>query len=258
MSEAQEVEWFERWFNSPYYHMLYGNRDYKEAADFIDRLIDSLQLEKGSRVLDLACGKGRHSLQFNSKGLEVIGIDLSEKSIESAKEQANDTLDFFVHDMRQLFWLAHFDVVVNLFTSFGYFHNKEDDQQMMNGVYESLKPGGRFVIDFMNTKKVAANLVDYEEKQFGDVNFVINRKVEDGVIIKSIDVVDGSKKSSFVEEVDELYLADFIDYLTKAGFAIVSTYGNYQLQVFDEASSDRLIIVAEKPTDDWIRRIIYR
>jgi SAM-dependent methyltransferase len=247
MSKTQEIEWFERWFNSPYYHMLYGNRDHKEAADFINRLIDFLQVEKGANVLDLACGKGRHSLQLNSKGFDVIGIDLSEKSIESALEHSNESLNFFVHDMRQLFWLEHFDLVANLFTSFGYFHNKEDDQQMMNGVFESLKPGGRFVIDFMNAKKVVANLVNYEEKQVDDVKFVINRKVEDAVIVKSIDVIDGLDKTSFVEEVDELYLADFIAYLNNAGFSIKSTYGNYQLEQFDEVNSDRLIIVAEKP-----------
>ena len=249
MSEAREVEWFELWFNSPYYHMLYGNRSHKEAADFIDRLVDSLGLKKGYRILDLACGKGRHSIQLNSKGFEVIGIDLSEKSIESAQQHSNHGLDFFVHDMRQLFWLEHFDLVVNLFTSFGYFHDNEDDQQMMDGVFESLKPGGRFVIDFMNAEKVVKNLVNYEEKQVEEVKFVINRKVEDGVIIKSIDVIDGSKKSNFVEEVDELYLGDFIKYLSQAGFTIVSTYGDYQLQEFEATSSDRLIIVAEKPTD---------
>lgn len=250
MSETQDVEWFERWFNSPYYHTLYGNRNHQEAADFVDRLIDSLALVKGSRVLDLACGKGRHSIQLNSKGLEVIGVDLSEKSIESAQQHSNETLDFFVHDMRQLFWLEHFDLVVNLFTSFGYFNNKDDDQKMMNGVFESLKPGGRFVIDFMNAENVVANLVHYEEKQVGEVKFIINRKVEEGVIIKSIDVIDRSHRSKFVEQVDELYLADFTEYLSRAGFKIVSKYGNYQLEEYEPANSSRLIIVAEKPSDD--------
>ncbi len=218
-----------------------------EAAAFIDLLINTLQLEKGKRVLDLACGKGRHSLQLNAKGFEVIGLDLSEHSIQEAHSYANDTLDFFVHDMRQLFWSDHFDLVVNLFTSFGYFHNKKDDQRMMNGVFEALKPGGRFVIDFMNARKVVSNMVDFEERHVGDVQFIINRKVEEGIIIKTIDVVDGHDRLSFVEEVDALYLADFIEYLTTSGFTITATYGNYQLEPFDEIGSDRLIIVAEKP-----------
>jgi SAM-dependent methyltransferase len=247
MSEVQEVDWFERWFNSHYYHILYGNRDHNEASGFINGLIQHLKVKEGSRVLDLACGKGRHSLQLNSNGFEVIGIDLSEKSIASANQQSNDTLDFFIHDMRHLYWSEHFHLVVNLFTSFGYFHNKEDDQKMMNGVFQSLKPGGQFVIDFMNAKKVVANLVDYEEKEIKDVRFIINRKLDEGVIIKSIDVHDQLKKTSFVEEVDALYLADFIEYLTSAGFTVKSTFGNYQLQLFDERASDRLIIVAEKP-----------
>ena len=248
--EPEEIQWFERWFNSPYYHLLYGNRDESEASAFIDLLFNTLRLETGSKVLDLACGKGRHSKHINSLGYDVIGIDLSENSISEAKRSESETLDFFVHDMRQLYWQDHFQLVVNLFTSFGYFHSQSDDEKMMKGVFDSLKQGGQFVIDFLNAKKVVRDLVAHEEKSINGVRFIIDRKVDNGVIEKSIRVVDGDNKLKFVEEVDELYLPDLEERLTNSGFEIQSLYGDYALTAFDEERSDRLIIVASKPRND--------
>ena len=241
-----EIQWFEEWFNSPYYHLLYGNRDEAEASKFIDQLLDRIGLESGSRALDLACGIGRHSKHISSKGLNVTGIDLSEYSISIAKELESESLQFFVHDMRQLFWKEHFELALNLFTSFGYFHSREDDLKMMNGVFDALKNHGLFVIDFMNTKKVVKNLVDYEEKTLDGVQFIIDRKVENNIIEKSIKIIDGNRQSQFVEEVDELYLGDFEELLEVSGFELRSTFGNYELAAFDEQNSDRLIIIAEK------------
>ena len=119
MSEDKHTEWFESWFDSPYYHVLYKNRDFSEAELFIDKLIQLIEPTKASRVLDLACGKGRHSIYLNKKGFDVTGIDLSEKSIACAKTAENETLHFYMHDMRKLFRTNYFDVVLNLFTSFG-------------------------------------------------------------------------------------------------------------------------------------------
>ena len=116
MIENKCNEWFEDWFDSPYYHLLYKNRDYSEAESFIDNLISFLKPEEGSRFLDLGCGKGRHSIYLNKKGFDVTGIDLSENSIAAAKEFENEQQNFYVHDMRKLFRTNYFDCVVNLFT----------------------------------------------------------------------------------------------------------------------------------------------
>ena len=83
------MNWYTDWFNSTYYHVLYKNRDVKEAQSFIDNLISKLQLRKTSNLIDIACGKGRHASYFNSKGMNVLGIDLSPKSIASAKQNEN-------------------------------------------------------------------------------------------------------------------------------------------------------------------------
>ncbi|MDC0303516.1 class I SAM-dependent methyltransferase [Flavobacteriales bacterium] len=238
--------WFVSWFNSPYYHILYKDRDISEAEAFVDKLSDYVTVPTGSRALDLACGKGRHSVRLWKNGYEVIGIDLSKDSIAEAKLNEKEGLDFFEHDMRELYWNDYFDVVVNLFTSFGYFHNKEDDQKTITSVADSLKNSGLFVIDFMNAVKVIENLVDYEEKTVDGVKFEITRSVEEDVIVKRIHVIDGEVELDFEEQVDALKKVDFQDYLNQAGMTITSTFGDYQLNLFEEKTSDRLIIIAKK------------
>jgi len=240
-------DWFATWFNSPYYHILYKNRDDEEAEKFIDKLVSHLSLEKGSRALDLACGKGRHSLQLRNAGYEVVGIDLSEESIEEAKSIERDGLEFFVHDMRSLYWSEHFDLVANLFTSFGYFHDAEDDQNTISSVADSLKPGGVFVLDFLNAIEVQENLVDYEEKEIDGIRFELNRSVEDGIIKKRIHVIDGDVELNFEEQVDALRLDDFKGYFGEAGLELETTFGNYDLEPFDRSASDRLIMITRKP-----------
>src|SRR5699024_4430381 len=101
MEAKPKKEWFRTWFNSPYYHILYANRDKKEAEHFIRVLIGYLVLKVDCKILDLACGIGRHSIQLNKLGYEVWGIYLSEKSIKEAKEEENSKLHFDVFDMRQ-------------------------------------------------------------------------------------------------------------------------------------------------------------
>ncbi|MBI1286461.1 MAG: methyltransferase domain-containing protein [Flavobacteriales bacterium] len=245
--------WFKTWFNSPYYHLLYRNRDEAEAERFIDRLTAYLDLPRGSRALDLACGKGRHSLHLRKNGFDVVGIDLAEDSIEEARTLECDGLEFFVHDMRSLYWTKHFDLVVNLFTSFGYFHSADDDQKTISTVADALKPQGIFILDFMNVEKVIANLVDYEERTIDGVQFEISRAVEDGTIVKRIHVIDGDPENSgqvveldFEEQVDALKLQDFVAYFEAAGLELMETFGDYNLNRFDTQHSDRLILIAKK------------
>lgn len=239
--------WFETWFNSHYYHILYQNRDQEEAARFIRNLAKYLDLPSGAKALDLACGKGRHALQLRKLGFEVVGIDLAEESINEAKLQEQDGLEFFVHDMRTLYWTDHFDVVVNLFTSFGYFHNADDDQKTISSISEALKPGGVVVIDFLNAEKVIRNLVKEETKQIDGVLFEISRSVEDEIIKKRIKVVDGQFQGEFEEQVDALGLDDFSHYMSTAGLEVKEVFGDYELHHFNAETSDRLIIVAQKP-----------
>lgn len=246
MSGIKHTEWFESWFDSPYYHLLYKNRDFSEAELFIDNLITLLHPEKGSRFMDLGCGKGRHSFYLNQKGFDVTGLDLSEESILSAKQSENEHLHFYVHDMRKLFRTNYFDIIVNLFTSFGYFDQKRDDQATFDAICKGLKPEGIFVMDFMNSKKVISNLSPFETKIIEGIEFKITKKIEHNFIVKQIEFFDKGKQYCFQERVKALVLSDFEKYFEVNKLKIVHLRGNYNLEDFNEIVSDRLIIVAKK------------
>lgn len=100
MSE-QKKAWYASWFDTPYYHILYKDRDYDEAQLFIDNLTHYLNIAEDATILDVACGKGRHAIYLNSLGYDVVGTDLSSNSIEEAKAFENEKLHFEVHDMRE-------------------------------------------------------------------------------------------------------------------------------------------------------------
>ena len=240
------MSWFTNWFDSPYYHTLYKNRDEKEAQAFIDNLIDYLQIPKGSKLIDIACGKGRHAKYFNKKGMEVVGVDLSQNSINTAKKDENKNLQFSVHDMRENYQENSFDVVTNLFTSYGYFENNKDEQKAINAMANNLKKEGILIIDFMNTKKVIANLVLNEQKTINNIQFDITRQVKDGFIIKDIRITDGKEEQQFQEKVKAITLADYSEFITNAGLKIIDIFGNYKLDNFDEEISDRLILICKK------------
>ncbi len=132
------MAWFETWFDTPYYHILYKDRDFAEAENFITLLINHLKIQKGSKIIDLACGKGRHSVFLNQMGYEVLGLDLSQQSIDHNKKFENPDLKFEVHDMREEIYgqlsSQKVDGVFNLFTSFGYFEDEKDDQKVFQSI----------------------------------------------------------------------------------------------------------------------------
>ena len=240
------MNWFTNWFDSPYYHILYENRDEKEAQVFIDNLIEKLQLKKSSKLIDIACGKGRHATYFNKKEMTVIGIDLSPNSIAYAKQNENNNLHFFVHDMREVYKENHFDIATNLFTSFGYFENKDDEHKAINAMAKNLKSNGILIIDFMNVKKVIANLISSEKKTINDITFNIKRSVQDNHIIKDIEIIIGNETQYFQEKVRAITLADFSAFFRNVGLNIIDIFGNYKLDDFDATISDRLILICKK------------
>lgn len=240
------MEWFEEWFDSKYYHILYKSRDDKEAQSFIDFLIKKIDLDKGSEVLDLACGKGRHSLYLSKLGYNVTGIDLAANSIEIAKKDSNGNLHFEVRDMRKAFTENKFDLVANLFTSFGYFDNLDDNIKVLNSIETMMNEQGHFVIDFMNVDKVIRNLVTEEEKEIDGILFKITREVKNGNILKNINVIDQDVTLQFQEKVQALTIDNFKELISKTDLVVDAFYGAYNLSVFDADVSDRLIIVGTK------------
>lgn len=240
------MDWFADWFNTPYYHILYKNRDYKEAQEFITNLLKYLCLPVESKILDLACGKGRHSIFLNKLGYNVTGVDLASKSIESAKQYENEYLKFFVGDMRKVYLPNKFNAVFSLFTSFGYFNNEEDNFKVFKSVFDQLKYEGIFVMDFMNVSLVEHNLVEKEDKMVDGILFHLRRKIESGFIIKDINFFDKGKDYHFQERVEICKLDYFKKLAKKAGFILKSVFGDYQLNTFEEKQSPRLILIFKK------------
>jgi SAM-dependent methyltransferase len=242
---ASNNEWFSDWFDTSYYHILYKNRDEKEAKFFIENLCNFLAIKPNSSLLDLACGKGRHSITLNELGHKVLGVDLSQNSISVAKQHERRGLHFEVHDMRKIIPGLSFDVIFNLFTSFGYFDSSIENKKVIFSVANMLYEKGIFVIDFLNADKVVANLVSEEEKMIDGIQFLIKRIIEGEHIYKKITVIDKNETKNYVERVQLLRLVDF-EKLLSPEFKILHTFGNFDLQKFDATSSDRLIIIAEK------------
>ena len=246
-NSKQTGEWFEDWFNSPYYPLLYDNRSEEEARQFVREIIHFLAPPPGARILDLACGQGRLSRQLAERGFYVTGLDIAEDAIRLAREHENDHLSFFQHDMREPFRINYFDLVFNFFTSFGYFESEKDHLDTLVNVRKGLRPGGRFVLDYLNTVKVRARLVAHNEKRVGEVQFDMHRKFEDGHFIKDIHITDGDRRLHYREKVGGFTLEEFEELFRRAGLRITHTFGDYRLGPFRPEASERLIMVAEEP-----------
>src|SRR5690554_1577980 len=242
----KEDEWFKEWFDTPHYYLLYQERDYSEAEYFITNLLDYLKIPEGATCLDLACGKGRHSIYLNKKGLNVVGLDLSEYNIAKAKKFENETLHFDVHDMREIYQKDKFNYVFNLFTSFGYFDDTEDNRKTLDAVHEMLKEDGVFVIDFMNAYHVIHHLVKEEVKTVDGIDFHLSRKYDGKYIIKDIEFKDKGKRYSFQERVQAIKKDEFETLLRQTGFEVIDIFGSFSLEPYDKIKSDRLIIIVKK------------
>jgi len=235
-------QWYASWFDSPFYHILYKDRDYNEAEAFMYNLTNYLNIPEQGEILDLACGKGRHSVYLNSIGYNVTGVDLSKNSIDFAKQFENETLHFEVHDMCKPY-NKQFDGVFNLFTSFGYFDKEIDNLNTIKAIQADLNTTGFGVIDFMNTEFVIDNLVAEDVKTVNGIDFLQKRRVENGYIIKDISFTAEGEYYDFQERVRAFTLADFETLFEQAGVYLLDIFGDYKLNKFYKNSSERLILI---------------
>jgi SAM-dependent methyltransferase len=242
-STAKNSEnWFSTWFDSPYYHILYKNRNEEEAQVFMDNVTHYLNMPENGTILDLACGKGRHSIYLNKLGYQVTGVDLSENSIAIANESSNESLRFKTHDMREPMNKTY-DAVFNLFTSFGYFDTYEDNIKTLKAIKDSINEYGFGVIDFFNADFIIENLVAEETKEIDGITFNIKRFVENKKIIKEIRFEDKGETYNFTEKVSAFTLSDFESMMEEADIFLLEIFGDYKLRKFYKTQSERLIMI---------------
>jgi SAM-dependent methyltransferase len=238
--------WFRSWFNSSLYHSLYANRDENEAAGFINTLVKELQPLPGSSMLDLGCGKGRHSKQLSTKGFHVTGIDLAASSIRMAKKYESPTLHFCRHDMRVAFGRNCFDYVFNFFTSFGYFQNNKENSKVVNNISQALKPGGTLLLDYINTGFAEDHFVPEEKKEIDGLVYHITRWHDSTHFYKKITTAGMNEEESHVERVAKLSVDDFEEIFRHNGLQLQALYGDYLLNEHNNKTSPRLILLAVK------------
>jgi len=255
MARVGIKEWYRDWFSSPFYHRLYFERDEKEAEVFIQKLIHFLQPKPGSRMLDVACGRGRHSCILAKMGFNVTGFDLSFQSIEYAKQFESDNLTFYQHDMRYPFWVNYFDYAFNFFTSFGYFSTRREHDDAIRTIATSLKPGGIFVIDYLNTHYVEDRLVHNDWKNVAGTSYEIHRWEDETHFYKKMIIHDASLSvpEEHTEKVAKFSLGDFTDMLSFQNMQALEVFGDYNLVPYDVRKTPRLIIIARKKQSNHSR-----
>lgn len=240
--------WFKDWFNSPYYHHLYFKRDKAEATEFINKLIEYLKPAKESLMLDIACGRGRHSGILAAMGFDVTGIDLAAESIKEAKNYETENLHFFVHDMRLPFWINYFDYAFNFFTSFGYFNTRREHDNSIRTIAQSIKSGGLFVLDYLNVHYAEDHLVHKSELQIDDVTYCITKWLDETHFYKKIIIEDEALKKplEYQEKVAKFSLGDFTEMLAYHKLQVQEVFGDYHFSSYHVKNSPRMIIISKK------------
>jgi SAM-dependent methyltransferase len=242
-------EWFRDWFGETYLS-LYPHRDEAEAEAAVRLFQREVDLGPGGRVLDLACGAGRHLERLREAGYAAVGMDLSAHLLEGAARRPGVAGSLVRGDMRLLpFRDGAFNGLVNFFTSFGYFSSAAEDALVVGEMRRVLEPGGPFLLDYMNAAWVVANL---EPESEGEVNGKLVRQtrwIEDGQVIKRIEVFPGAAKDQppdqaqvFHERVRLYEFPELADVLGQHGLDVRAHFGDYMGEVF-EARSRRLLIL---------------
>lgn len=251
--------WFKKWFGTKEYLELYNHRNTKDAAKIAGLITRRLKLPKGSKVLDLACGNGRHSVYFAAKGYNVLGLDLSDYLICQAKNKLKgeysrykNRLKFEIRDMRNITHRSEFDLVVNLFSSFGYFERDSENFKVIKSIAGSLKPKGYFFFDFLNAEYLKKNLVHSDISKRNHKVLLQVREIKNNSVYKSIYIIKNNPEgkapavSSFTEMIKLYTLSDFKKVFAKNGLKILNLYGDYSGRKFEVNKSERLIILAHK------------
>ena len=243
------MAWYKDWFNSENYLKVYSHRDESEAERLVNLIVTKLILAPNSSMLDMACGAGRHAIVLAKMGYNVNAVDLSERLISEAKKEAlvnGVKINFVLSDILDYNPDKHFDLVVNLFTSIGYFESDEENYAVVHKAYSLLKQGGYFVLDYFNKDFLLKNLIPTTVFSENGIRIIQNRAVEGTRIVKKINIENKGLIEEFYESV-RLYSKDeILRFISNSGFTVEKLSGDYFGNNYDGETSQRLIIFAKK------------
>ncbi|GAB4294935.1 MAG: class I SAM-dependent methyltransferase [Ignavibacteriaceae bacterium] len=242
-------EWFEDWFNTDTYLQVYRHRNQADARSLVTLILNRIELQKNAAVLDMACGAGRHSILFALNGFNVTAVDLSQNLLNVAVKMSNRLnlkIDFINADIRHLSLRKKFDLVVNLFTSFGYFKTDAENFKVLSNAFNHLNKNGYFVLDYFNSRFIEKNLIPLSEDYLTSGKITQSRKIEGNRVVKTIKVQTNGSVHNYFESVRLYSKSELEDAVEKSGFKIKYLYGDYKGTDFDLETSPRIIIIAEK------------
>jgi 2-polyprenyl-3-methyl-5-hydroxy-6-metoxy-1,4-benzoquinol methylase len=243
------MSWYKDWFDSEYYLRVYSQRNQTEAERLVELIAKGLNLKANSSVLDMACGAGRHAITFAKLGFKVTAVDLSQRLISEAKksaEQAGAEIDFVLSDILEFETSEQLDLVINLFTSIGYFENDEENYAVIKKAFNLLNDGGYFILDYFNKDFLLKNLIPTTVFSENGLKITQNRSIKGTRIVKKITIENNSSIEEFYESVRLYSYEEILTYIKNAGFTIVKQYGDYFGNNYEKETSPRLIIFAEK------------
>ncbi|MBN2571548.1 MAG: class I SAM-dependent methyltransferase [Ignavibacteriales bacterium] len=242
-------EWFIDWFNSDEYLKVYQHRDDKDAKDLVDLILRNISIPNNSKILDSSCGAGRHSILLAKKGYSVTAFDLSKKLLKVARQKAkeqNVKINFLNADIRNIYFKTKFELILNLFTSFGYFDNDDENFAFIKKSYELLNPNGYLILDYFNTEYLKKNIKQETHKKVQDIEIIELREIIADRIFKRIKIYRQDRLFKEFYESVKLYSYDILKQVFKSvGYREYLKFGDYSCNPYN-SNSERLIILFQK------------
>ena len=231
--------------------VLFGERRWANAPGQVEQIIALLGIKEGARILDLCCGVGRHSLELARRGLRVTGVDRTKRYLDRASERARTEgleIEFVLEDMRTFCRPDAFDATVNLFTSFGYFEDAEQDRQVAMNVYRSLRADGSFLVDVMG-KEILARIYlqrDWDERDGGLLLLEERQVTRNWSWVENRWIIVKGAERHELKLSHRIYSAvELASLLSECGFARVDVYGDLAGNPYDNTAR-RLVVAAYK------------
>lgn len=242
-------DWFKKWFASDDYLDVYRHRNSEDTKNLVSLILSKIEINTDANVLDAACGAGRHSIKFAEMGFNVTGFDLSQTLLNIAIKDASEknlNINFQNADLRSFTSNIKFDLILSLFTSFGYFNSDEENFAFIKNAFQMLNKNGYYILDYLNKNYLEDNLVELTKKVVDDKAIVENRTISDGRVLKRITIAKENHNSEYLESVKLYSYKELVDNFNEIGFRKTHVFGDYFGNAYNEESSDRCIIIFQK------------